>query len=175
MFSSKANTSEAARDRWCCQLCVKLVTELSARRSSHLRSWQPTVVSEQQTHFSITPLSLIPPPLLPLCSFYLTFFFCSLISSFVFSALYSSPSSFLLSCLFYFLTCTLLSHIVLILLSAIHRDTPLGFYCSPPHFLTQFSIFLYSLWLTHVSSPTVFTFYLHLSPLRNFHFSLSPT
>lgn len=60
MFSCEGNTGEAARVCWCCQLCLTLVTELSELRCSHLRSWQPTVVSEQQTHFTITPLSLTP-------------------------------------------------------------------------------------------------------------------
>ncbi len=113
MFSSEANTSEAARDRWCCQLCVKLVTELSTQCSSHLRSWQPTVVSEQQTHFSITPLSLIP-PLLSFCPFSAHFIWhsSSAHSSHPLSSLLSLLRNLLPSRLPYFLTCALLSSVV---------------------------------------------------------------
>lgn len=82
VFSGEPNATEAARARWCCQLCVRLVTELSTQGSSSLRSRQPAVVSGQQTHFSTTPPSLVPPslpshPPSPRCSF------CSLISSVV--------------------------------------------------------------------------------------------
>lgn len=75
-----------------CQLYVKPVTELSTQCCSHLSSWQRMVISEQQSHFSITPLSPISLPLLLplLLSFHFTFFFCSLISSFVFSPLFTS-------------------------------------------------------------------------------------
>lgn len=60
MFSCGTNSTEAARDPWCCQLCVEQVSALSAQCCSHLRSWQSTVVLAQRSHFSIAPLSLIP-------------------------------------------------------------------------------------------------------------------
>lgn len=60
MFSCGTNLTEVARDPWCCQLCVEQVSALSAQCCSHLGSWQSAVVFAQQSHFSITPLSLIP-------------------------------------------------------------------------------------------------------------------
>lgn len=138
MFSSEANTSEAA-----------------SLGSSHLRSWQPTVVSEQQTHFSITPLSLF----LPVCSFHLTLFLCSLISSFVFSPLSTSP-----------ILSPRLSHLrspflhCMILLSAVHPDwircQLLLFFCYIFH-LPLFSDSLVS------PSPLVSTS--HLTATSTFH------
>lgn len=96
MFSCGANTSKAARDRWCCQLCVKLVSELSNQRCSHLRNWQSAVVWEQQTHFSITPLCLSPPPPPPLLLLFSAHFIRR--SSSVHS---SYPLSFFLSFLYF--------------------------------------------------------------------------
>lgn len=146
MFSSEDNTSEAAGVCWCCQLCLMLVTELSAQRCSHLRSWQPTVVSEQQTHFSITPLSLSPP--FNLLSSHFIWHSSSVHSSHLLSFLLPSSLLPILS--------PLLSHLrfpflhCMILLSAIHPDwTHWQFFLPPSHILTQFSIFSYSLTCSH--------------------------
>lgn len=150
-----------------------LVTELSVRRCSHLRSWQPMVFSEQQTHFSITPLSLTPTaPPTPFCSFHLTFFLCSLISSVDFSL-----ALLFLSYFPYFHTCAFHSSIVWFCCqpSTLTEDFASLFFVVfflLSHFLTQFPIYSYS---DSFTSPSVFTFSLHLSPLSNFHFSLSTT
>lgn len=170
MFSSEGNISEAARVCWCCQLCLTQVTELSAQRCSHLRSWHPTAVSEQQTHFTITPLSLTPPLLTRflLISFDIPPLFTHLIYCF-----FSLPAPFLLSHLPYFHTCALPFFIV--------------WFCCQPSTLTEHTVFFFALifslnfpsclilWLTHISSLSVFTFSLHLSPHSDFHFSLSTT
>lgn len=68
-FPARLTPARQPRVCWCRQLCLMLVTELSVQRCSHLRSWQPPVVSEQQTHFSITPLS--PTPRSPLSSHFI--------------------------------------------------------------------------------------------------------
>lgn len=133
MFSSESNSSETARVRWCCQLCVKLVTELSTQCCSHLRSWQPTVVSEQQTHFSITPLSPTHHP--PATNSLLILFDILLLFNHLIHCLLSLllPSSLFLACFPYFLTCTLVPFIVFFFLSAIH---PHWTHCSSsPHIL----------------------------------------
>lgn len=153
MFSGKPNTTEAARARWCCQFCVKLVTELSTHWSSSLRSRQPAVVSGQQTHFSITPLSLVPPslpshPPSRRCSF------CSLISSFVFT-LPLALSSHLVSPY-------MLSHLrspfphCIILLSAIH-----------PHWTHCQVLSFCSLHLTRTLPPSSLRLHVLSTPLTS--------
>lgn len=164
MFSSEAKAKEAARDCWCCQLCVKLVTELSTQCSFYLRSWHPTAVSEQQTHFSVTPLSpnTHPPP---------AHFIWH--SSFVPSSYFLSSLTSPLSCLLYFLTCALLSHTVWF---CCHPSVLTEHTCQAllltSHFLTQFSLSPHSL-----TRLRLFSLGLHVlsPPHRNFNFSQSPT
>lgn len=150
MFSSEGNISEAARVCWCCQLCLTLVTELSAQRCSHLRSWQPTAVSEQQTHFTITPLSLTPPSLPPflLISFDIPPLFTHLICCF-----FSSSALVSLSRLPYFHTCAFPSFIVWFCCqpSTLTEHTVVLFFGSPLIFSLNFPSCLI-LWLTNISS-----------------------
>ena len=94
MSSCEVNTV-TDRDHRCCQLCVELVTEVSSRCCSHLRMWQPTSLSEQQAHFSITLVS-VPHSPPPLCSLHLTFL-CSLSSHMAGSPLFTQPLSLPLS------------------------------------------------------------------------------
>ncbi len=154
MFSSEANTSEAARDCWCCQLFSKLVTELSAQCSCHLSSWQRAVASELQTHFSITPLSHPP-----------SAHFIHLLHLIL--CLYSSS---ILSPLLSYLHCPF-PHCI-ILLSAIHPDwTHRRFLCSHHIFSLNFPS-SHILWFTHISSSSGFHCSLstsHLIVASTFH------
>lgn len=89
--------------RWCCQLCVKLVSELSNQCCSHLRSWQSAVVCEPQTHFRITPLSLISLHY-PFSAHFIPHS-SSVHSSLSFLLSLPFLATFLLFCLLYFPTC----------------------------------------------------------------------
>lgn len=152
MFSSEGNISEAARVCWCCQLCLTLVTELSAQRCSHLRSWQPTAISEQQTHFTITPLSLTPPSLTPflLISFDIPPLFTHLI--YCFFSLPQLSSSYLVSPTFTPVRSLPSLYDFVVSHPPWLNTLPCFFFLLPSHFLTQFSILSYSLTHSHLFS-----------------------
>lgn len=129
------------------------VFQWGSQCSSHLRSWHPTVSSEQQTDFSTTPLSVIPSVFYPLSAHSMwKCLFSSLYSS---PALFSYPVSPILSRL-----CSHFPH-CMILFSAIHSECThcqlFFLLCCSPHIFS----------LNFPSSP-----FLRLLPLPS-HF-LSP-